>query len=107
RAARRARARHQPPPARMTVHDLPALNASLNGLSAIFIVVGLVLIKMQRTRAHIAAMGCALTTSTVFLASYLTYHYLKQGHVTHFMGQGILRPIYFTLLTSHTIFAAA
>ena len=91
----------------MTVQDLPAINASLNGLSAIFIVVGLVLIKMQRTRAHIAAMICALTTSTAFLACYLTYHYLKQGHVTHFAGQGIMRPVYFVLLTSHTILAAA
>jgi len=88
----------------MTVHDLPAVNASLNGLSAVFIIIGWVLIKTQRTRAHIVAMSCALATSTLFLACYLTYHFNVRA-VTHFTAQGLVRPMYFALLISHTILA--
>lgn len=88
----------------MIVHDLPAVNASLNGLSAVFISTGWILIKTQRTRAHIVAMSCALVTSTLFLACYLTYHFNVRA-VTHFTAQGLIRPMYFALLLSHTILA--
>lgn len=89
----------------MTVNDLPALNATLNGLSTIFLIVGWLLIRNNYTRAHIVAMSCALLTSTLFLASYLTYHFLKQGLVTRFTEEGLIRPVYFALLISHTILA--
>jgi putative membrane protein len=88
----------------MTAHDLPPINASLNGLSAVFIIVGWILIKTQRTRAHIVAMSCALVSSTLFLACYLTYHFTVRA-VTHFTAQGLVRPFYFALLISHTILA--
>jgi putative membrane protein len=88
----------------VTVHDLPAVNASLNGLSAICISIGWILIKTQRTRAHIVAMSCALVTSALFLSCYLTYHFNVRV-VTHFTAQGFVRPMYFALLLSHTILA--
>jgi putative membrane protein len=89
----------------MSVHELPAINASLNGLSAIFIVVGWWLIRHQRTRAHITVMVCALVSSTIFLICYVTYHYLRGGVVTRFTAEGFIRPVYFALLISHTILA--
>ncbi len=86
---------------------LPALNATLNGLSGLFLTIGWVLIKMQRTRPHIVAMCCALLTSTLFLAGYVTNHILRHGIVTRFTAQGFIRPVYFTLLISHTLLAVA
>src|SRR5687768_14208883 len=90
----------------MTLHDLPLLNASLNGLSTIFIVIGFILIKQGRTRAHIIAMCGALLSSTLFLASYLTYHFQKAGGVTKFTEDGWPRIIYFVILGTHVPLAA-
>jgi uncharacterized membrane protein YozB (DUF420 family) len=83
----------------------PVIDATLNGTSAVLLVIGRGLIKSGRMAAHRAVMIAALTSSSLFLISYLYYH----AHVgsIHFQGQGIWRPIYFTLLTSHTILAAA
>lgn len=83
---------------------LPALNATLNGTSALLIATGIVLIKSGRPAAHRACMLAAVVTSTLFLISYLYYH----AHVgsVHFLGQGWSRPVYFTILTTHTILAA-
>lgn len=89
----------------MSVHDLPAINATLNGVSASFVLLGWWLIRRQQTRAHIIAMICALICSTAFLACYLTYHYLRGGIVTRFTGEGFIRPVYFAVLISHTILA--
>jgi uncharacterized membrane protein YozB (DUF420 family) len=86
----------------MTVADFPALNASLNALSTIFIVLGLAFIKAERKLAHIVCMVAALTTSTAFLACYLTYHYLKAGVVTKFTHEGWPRTLYFWILGTHT-----
>jgi putative membrane protein len=88
----------------MTVHDLPVVNASLNGLSAVFITIGLISIKSDRKQAHIAAMTAALITSTAFLACYLTYHFSVRV-ITKFTAQGLPRDIYFPLLISHVILA--
>jgi uncharacterized membrane protein YozB (DUF420 family) len=82
----------------------PAINAALNGTSAVLLVTGHRLIKRGRMAAHRAVMLTALTTSALFLISYLYYHY-HVGSV-HFRGQGWSRPVYFTILTSHTILAA-
>ena len=87
------------------IHNLPALNANLNALSAVFIFIGWLFIKNSRTRAHIAAMTCALISSTLFLAGYIANHILRHGIVTRFTAQGFVRPLYFTLLISHTILA--
>jgi len=80
-----------------------ALNASLNGLSAILLAGGYAAIRAGKRDVHKAFMVSAFAVSTVFLASYLLYHY-RVGHVV-FHGQGWIRPVYFTLLTSHTILA--
>ncbi len=84
--------------------SLPALNASLNAASGVLLLVGYFFIRRQRVTAHKACMVAAFGVSTLFLASYLYYHY----HVgaTRFSGQGWVRPFYFTLLISHTVLAA-
>jgi putative membrane protein len=86
----------------MIVSDLPAINASLNGLATVFICAGLWFIKSERKQAHIASMIVALVASTAFLACYLTYHYLKAGHVTHFTHPGWPKTLYFFILGTHT-----
>lgn len=88
----------------MTLHDLPAVNASLNALCAVLLLAGLVCIKRGQREAHKKIMLAAVCVSAVFLASYLTYHFSVQV-VTRFPGQGWSRPVYFTILLSHTILA--
>ena len=84
----------------------PALDAVLNGSSAVLIGSGLYFIKQGREEAHKRMMLAAFATSTLFLISYLYYHLVLRAGVTHFQGQGVSRPLYFTLLISHTILAA-
>lgn len=84
----------------------PALDAVLNGSSAILIGSGLYLIKQGRREAHKRVMLAAFGTSTLFLISYLYYHLVLRAGVTRFQGRGVARPLYFTLLISHTILAA-
>jgi len=81
----------------------PALNASLNGASAILITTGRALIRRQKVRLHRACMITAVVTSSLFLVSYLYYH----AHVgsVRFPGQGWIRPVYFAILISHTLLA--
>jgi putative membrane protein len=83
----------------------PALDAVLNGSSAVLIGGGLYCIKVKRREAHKRLMLAAFATSTLFLISYLYYHVVLRAGVTHFQGQGFSRPLYLTLLTSHTILA--
>ena len=83
----------------------PAIDASLNGTSAVLLLVGRRFIKRGRMAAHRAVMIAALTSSSTFLACYLYYHW-HVGSV-HFQGQGWSRPVYFSILISHTILAAA
>src|SRR5579863_1107202 len=80
-----------------------ALNASLNGVSAVLLAGGYVAIRNGKIAAHKAFMVSAFAVSSVFLVSYLVYHY-RVGHVA-FQGQGWIRPVYFALLTTHTILA--
>ena len=88
----------------MTIHDLPAVNASLNALATVFLTLGFIFIKQQKKEAHRNCMIAAFITSTVFLACYLTYHFSVTA-VTKFQGQGIVRPIYFIILITHIILA--
>ena len=83
----------------------PGLNATLNGASAVLIVAGHGFIKRQNMRMHRACMIAAVITSGLFLACYLYYH----AHVgsVHFPGHGLAKGIYFAILISHTILAAA
>src|SRR5947209_6717900 len=87
----------------MNVADLPAFNATLNLTAAILIGTGIFFIKRKNIRAHKACMIAALVVSSVFLTSYLVYHY-NVGTV-HFTKQGWIRDIYFPLLVTHTILA--
>jgi uncharacterized membrane protein YozB (DUF420 family) len=80
-----------------------ALNASLNGTSAILLACGYAAIRTGKIKVHKAFMIAAFAVSTVFLISYLIYHY-RVGHVV-FQGQGWIRPVYFALLLSHTVLA--
>ena len=80
-----------------------ALNASLNGASAILLAAGYAAIRNGKIAVHKAFMISAFVVSSVFLGSYLLYHY-RVGHVT-FHGQGWIRPVYFVLLTTHTVLA--
>jgi len=82
---------------------LPHLNAFLNATSGILLIAGYKFIRRGRIAAHKRCQLSALTSSSVFLASYLTYHYFHGS--TRFPGQGIARPIYFTILISHTFLA--
>ena len=88
----------------ISVSNLPSLNAALNSLSAIFLLTGYLLIKSNRISAHRACMLSAFVCSTVFLISYLVYHY-QVGSVP-FKGQGWIRTVYFVILITHTILAA-
>src|SRR6266550_8384491 len=82
---------------------LPHLNAFLNAASAVLLVFGYSFIRKGRVSAHKRCQLSAFTASTLFLASYLTYHYYHGA--TRFAGQGIARPVYFTILISHTMLA--
>jgi uncharacterized membrane protein YozB (DUF420 family) len=84
----------------------PALNAFLNGSSALLIGTGYYFIKSGRRNAHKRMMIAAFVTSMLFLISYLYYHLVLRAGVTHFQGQGIWRPVYFSILISHTFLAA-
>jgi len=88
----------------LTISDLPALNATLNGIAAILLVTGYLFIKQGRRRQHQWCMLGALTTSALFLVSYVTYH-LHAGS-RPFPGQGPIRVVYFAILITHVILAA-
>ena len=89
----------------MEIADLPALNATLNGLATIFLVAGYLFIRRGRRQAHKRCMLAALTVSALFLCSYVTYHY--QAGSRPFLGQGVVRVVYFAILIPHVILAAA
>jgi len=80
-----------------------ALNATLNGTSAVLLAAGYVAIRSGKRELHKKLMISAFAVSTVFLVSYLVYHY-RVGHVA-FQGHGWIRPVYFALLLSHTLLA--
>jgi len=83
----------------------PALNAFLNGSSAVLIGTGYYFIKNGRRQAHKRMMIAAFVTSTLFLISYVYYHVVLRAGVTHFRGEGLWRPLYFSILISHTFLA--
>jgi uncharacterized membrane protein YozB (DUF420 family) len=86
------------------IATLPTINAVLNGTSALLLVTGYLLIRWRCVTAHKACMIAAFVTSTIFLASYLTLRYY--AGMTRFTGQGWIRPVYFSILVSHTVLAA-
>jgi len=93
----------------VSIHDLPIVNATFNGLSAIFLSFGFYFIKRGHKIAHRNCMISAFGTSVIFLGCYLTYHIwlavvLHQGP-THFLNPAWFRPVYLTILLTHTILA--
>jgi putative membrane protein len=86
-------------------YSLAALNSILNGIAAVLLMAGFICIRKHWVHAHRACMLTAFVVSSVFFASYLTYHY-HVGNV-RFQGRGIIRPVYFTILITHIILAAA
>jgi len=87
----------------ITLHDLPAINASLNATSCVFLVTGYVLIRARRIAQHRACMLAALTTSALFLVCYIVYH--AQVGSVRFPRYGFVRPVYFTILITHVTLA--
>jgi uncharacterized membrane protein YozB (DUF420 family) len=88
----------------LTVADLPALNATLNGISAVLLVIGFVFIKQRNIVWHRRTMLAAFTMSALFLVSYVIYH--AQVGSKPYEGTGIMRTIYFAILIPHVILAA-
>jgi uncharacterized membrane protein YozB (DUF420 family) len=87
----------------MNLNVLPAINACLNALSAILLVTGYTFIRRGDLKAHRFCMVTAFTVSVVFLISYLVHHYL--AGIILYQGHGWVRPLYFFILTTHTILA--
>jgi putative membrane protein len=88
----------------MQISDLPALNATLNGLSALWLTVGYVCIRRRDRVNHQRAMLAALATSALFLVSYVVYH--ANVGSKPFPGQGPIRVVYLTILVTHIVLAA-
>ena len=89
----------------ISVSQLPTLNAALNSLSAVLLFAGYLFIRAKNREAHRRCMLAAFACSMLFLVSYLLYHF-QVGSVG-FKGQGWIRPVYFTILITHTILATA
>jgi uncharacterized membrane protein YozB (DUF420 family) len=87
----------------LAAHPLATTNAVLNTIATLLLVAGWIFIRQGNWRAHRAAMIAAFAVSAIFLACYLTYHYLV-GHVP-FRGQGPIRTVYFAILISHILLA--
>lgn len=89
----------------MSVADLPTLNATLNATSGVLLLAGWLMIRRGRIAAHRRCMLAAFVASSLFLVSYVAYH--AQAGSRPFTGQGVVRPIYFAILVSHVLLAAA
>lgn len=90
----------------MSLHDLPASNATFNGLAGVFLAFGYYFIKRGNKIAHRNCMIAAVCSSALFLAGYLTYHFTVKG-ITRFLEPAWFRPIYLTLLFTHLVLAIA
>ena len=88
----------------LSVHDLPAVNATLNALSGVLLLVAYVLIRNRRIDRHRQVMLAAFVTSSLFLVCYVIYH--AQVGSVRFTRQGFVRPLYFTILITHVSLAA-
>ena len=89
----------------MTVHDLPAVNATLNAISGVLLLIGFLLIRAGRRQQHRAVMLAAFTASSLFLVSYVVYH--AQVGSVRFTREGFVRPLYYAILITHVTLAAS
>jgi uncharacterized membrane protein YozB (DUF420 family) len=88
----------------MSVHDLPAVNATLNAISGVLLLVAYGFIRARRIEQHRTTMIAAFVTSSLFLICYVVYH--AQVGSVRFTRQGFVRPLYFTILVTHVVLAA-
>ena len=88
----------------MSIHDLPAVNASLNALSGVLLLIAYVFIRQRKIEQHRMVMLAAFATSTLFLICYVVFH--AQVGSVRFTRQGFVRPLYFTILITHVVLAA-
>ena len=88
----------------MTVHDLPAVNATLNATAGVLLLIGFLLIRTGRRQQHRAVMLAAFTASSLFLVSYVVYH--AQVGSVRFTREGFVRPLYYAILITHVTLAA-
>ena len=88
----------------MTLSDLPAVNATLNGISAVLLVIGYALVRQRKLEQHRRVMIAAFTTSVLFLICYVIYH--ANVGSRRFPGQGPIRSVYFFILITHIVLAA-
>jgi putative membrane protein len=88
----------------VSVHDLPAVNATLNGVAGVLLLIGFLLIRSRKIDLHRRFMIAAFITSALFLVSYIVYH--AQVGSVRFTRQGFVRPLYFTILITHVVLAA-
>ena len=91
----------------MTLHDIPALNATLNSIATVLISIGYVLVKCGRLEAHRKIMLSAMAVSALFLVGYVSHKAMMRGVHTPFGGEGPIRTIYYAMLISHIILAIA
>jgi uncharacterized membrane protein YozB (DUF420 family) len=89
----------------VSVQDLPAVNATLNAVAGVLLFIGFLLIRSRRIELHRRVMLAAFGTSSLFLIFYLIYH--AQVGSVRFAREGVVRPIYFTILITHVVLAAA
>ena len=89
----------------MTLEDLPAVNASLNAIAGTLLIAGYLMMRARRIEQHRRFMIAAFVTSSLFLISYLVYH--AQVGSVRFTRQGVVRPLYYTILVTHVTLAAA
>jgi len=88
----------------LSVHDLPAVNATLNGVAGVLLLIGFLLIRARKIDLHRRFMIAAFIASALFLVSYIVYH--AQVGSVRFTRQGLVRPLYFTILVTHVALAA-
>lgn len=91
----------------MTVSDIPAINAALNGTATVLLTLGFFFIKAGRRRAHRNCMVGALCVSAVFLVGYVAHKILVKGVHTPFGGEGFIRTVYYAMLLTHVLLAMA
>ena len=87
----------------MSIHDLPAVNASLNAMSGVLLVIGYALMRARRIEQHRRCMIAAFAASSLFLICYVVYH--AQVGSVRFTRQGFVRPLYFGILITHVTLA--
>lgn len=87
------------------IHDLPAVNATLNATATVLLIWGYTLIRRRKIQTHRKVMVAAFSASVLFLISYLVYH--SQVGTVHFQKTGPIRTVYFTILITHTLLAGA